>query len=121
METNGNGEPYSWFDPETDSVHIPHRAVNGWLRIRRWNGQQTVVQVETVRLFGHLTANILYPPRPKGYPLYDDMFLGGRAECIPEAEALAWLAQHNLPLPETAAVRVREGEEATGEVSDGEV
>lgn len=120
METS-NGQPYSWFDPETDSVHIPHRAVNGWLRITRWNGQATVVQVETVRLFGHLTANILYPPRPKGYPLYDDMFLGGRAECIPEAEALAWLAKHNLPLPAAVTAARQEADDAAHEVSDGEV
>ena len=113
-----NGQPYSWFDPETDSVHIPHRAVNGWLRITRWNGQVTVVQVETVRLFGHLTAEVLYPPRPKGYPLFDDMFLGGRAECIPEGEAIDWLIRHNLPVPETATVVMHEAEEATAEAAE---
>lgn len=97
-----NSQPYSWFDPETDSVPIPHRAVNGWVKLTRWSGAQTVVKVATVRLFGHLTADILYPPRPTGYPAYDDMFLGGRAECIPEADALAWLKQHGLPLPDTS-------------------
>jgi hypothetical protein len=116
METS-NGQPYSWFDPDTDSVHIPQRAVNGWLRLTRWNGRSTVVKVETVRLFGHLTADVLYPQRPKGYPLYDDMFLGGRAECIPEAEALDWLRKHGLPLPDTASATV--GEEG-GTVEEGD-
>jgi hypothetical protein len=100
--TNGAEQPFTWCDPDMGEHEgsIPHRRVDGWVKVTRWNGQQTVVKVETVRLFGHLTADILYPERPKGLPLYDDMFLGGRTECITEADALAWLQAHNLPLPE---------------------
>jgi hypothetical protein len=99
-----NGQPYTWFEHEgnedTGSA-IPHHAYNGWLKITRWNRHETVMKVETVRFLGTLTGNIVYPPRPKGYPMFDDLFLqGGRKECITEAEALAWLRKHGLPLPE---------------------
>jgi hypothetical protein len=101
---NTNGQPYTWCDPEPEEEHdgaIPRRVYSGWVKITRWDRSQTVVKVETVRFLGTLTGDILYPPRPKGYPLYDNLFLQGvRKECIPEAEALAWLRQHGLPLPD---------------------
>lgn len=114
-----NGQPYTWFDPErhedTDTP-IPQHAYNGWLKITRWNRRETVIKVETVRFLGPVTGNIVYPPRPKGYPLYDDLFLqGGRKECITEAEALAWLRTHGLPLPgEEEADSPAPGEEDAG-------
>jgi hypothetical protein len=102
METNGNGQPFTWFVPEKDGEQdgsIPHRIYNGWVKLTRWNRQTAVVKVETVRLFGVVTGEIVYPPRPPGYPLFDDLFLGGRIECIPDDEAHAWLRAHGLPVP----------------------
>lgn len=101
---NTNGQPFTWCAPEPEEEPdgaIPVRVYDGWVKITRWNRLQTVIKVETVRFLGPLWGDIVYPPRPKGYPLYDNLFLqGNRIECIPEAEALAWLRQHGLPLPD---------------------
>jgi hypothetical protein len=99
---NSNGQPYTWCEPDRDDEDestIPRRVYDGWVRVTRWDGSMTVVKVETVRFFGWVKGEIVYPTRTKGYPLYDDLFARGRVECIPEAEALAWLTQHKLPLP----------------------
>jgi hypothetical protein len=100
METT-NGHPYTWCDPEHEESHggIAHRAVNGWVRLTRWNGQQTVLKVETVRVFQRVYMEILWPPPRLGYPVYEDGFPAGRIECLPESEALVWLEKHGLPLP----------------------
>lgn len=110
-----NGLPYTWFEHDGNDdtgSGIPSRAYNGWLKITRWNRQETVIKVETVRFLGTVTGNILYPPRPEGYPLYDDLFLqGGRKECITEEEALAWLRKHGLPLPDAQESEATAGQE----------
>lgn len=106
MDTsNSHDLPYQWVaDPDSEvdqDGRVPQRSYNGWIRITRpWNGHRTVVKVEIVRFVGRLYMERLYPPRPAGYPFFLYGLPGGDIECITEEEALAWLKQHNLPLPE---------------------
>jgi hypothetical protein len=96
-----NGYPYGWCEPEHEEHQsgIEHRAINGWVRLTRWNGQETVLKVATVRVFQRVYMEILWPAPRQGYPIYTDGFPAGRIECLPEDEALAWLDKHGLPLP----------------------
>ena len=99
-------QPWTGYVPETDdddSTSIPRVPVNGWIKCTYWNGKVKVFKVRSVRVFEGVMAEQLYPPRPKGYPAYDDMFPRGRLEVIPESEALAWLEQHGMPVPGEAA------------------
>ena len=102
---NSNGHPYTWCDPEHEDGQgsIPHRSVNGWIRLTRWGGQQTVLKVATVRVFQRVYMEILYPPPRHGYPVYEDGFPAGRIECIPDEEALEWLDKRGMQLPVVAS------------------
>jgi hypothetical protein len=109
-----NGHPYTWCDPEHDDSQtgIPSRSVNGWVRLTRWGGQQTVLQVTTVRVFQRVYMEILWPPPRRGYPVYEDGFPAGRIECLPEDEALAWLDKHGLPLPGSVALDEQDAQDS---------
>jgi phage anti-repressor protein len=102
---------------DDDSESIPRRQLTGWVRIKYIGGKTEVLKVETVRVVDSVFMNILYPPQRKDYPVYERSFPAVRIECIPEAEAVAWLTKRGLPLPDSNDTAARDGAGASEEAT----
>lgn len=100
----------SHFDPGPDeeTQGIPRDRVDGWIKVYRWGKKIDIYNVETVRLFDDVTAKQIYPVPENGGPEYINLYPYRRLRPISEAEAIAWLRQHKLPLPSGHEPEVRE-------------
>lgn len=107
---------YGWFDPEPeeDAHRIPRCDTEGWIKVTRWDRREKVFKVQNVRSWGQVYAEVLYPPGHT--PRYENGFGWPRYDPMTKAQALAWLREHNLPLPDEETAEVPDN----GHVPEGD-
>jgi hypothetical protein len=112
---NNHQQPWTWSEPDAGETMgggpaVPRVPGDGWVKVTWYSGKVSVLKIREVTYLGDHGVMILYPPSPSGNPVIHHRIPRRTSELLSEAQALALLEQHGLPMPGEAAETPQEAE-----------